>query len=78
MSRWVFEAIKKIESDYQRSADTHLFKLEIPKLEGVEIYLKDESMIFEAGDARRLRQSHRLPSLLTWHRWRSQWKLGTQ
>ncbi|MGI9373992.1 MAG: PLP-dependent cysteine synthase family protein [Hyphomicrobiales bacterium] len=43
MSHWAAEAIKKIEADYQRSADTHLFKLDIPKLQGVDIYLKDES-----------------------------------
>lgn len=43
MSNWVSEAIRKIEADNQRSADTHLFKLEIPKLKGVDIYLKDES-----------------------------------
>lgn len=43
MRAWVSEAIRNIEADYQRSADTHLFKLAIPGLEGVEIYLKDES-----------------------------------
>ncbi len=43
MNRWVSEAIGRIEADYQRSADTHLFKLAIPKLQGVDIYLKDES-----------------------------------
>ena len=43
MDPWVSEAVAKIESDYQRSADTHLFKLEIPRLAGVDIYLKDES-----------------------------------
>ncbi|SLN39495.1 putative siderophore biosynthesis protein SbnA [Roseovarius litorisediminis] len=43
MGRWVTEAIRKIEADYQRSADTHLFKLTIPQLTGVDIYLKDES-----------------------------------
>ncbi|WP_058277265.1 PLP-dependent cysteine synthase family protein [Ruegeria atlantica] len=43
MSGWVSEAIRKIEADYQRSADTHLFKLDIPKLQDVDIYLKDES-----------------------------------
>ncbi len=43
MSYWVAEAIRKIEADYQRSADTHLFKLDIPKLRDVDIYLKDES-----------------------------------
>ncbi len=43
MGRWVYDAIRKIEADYQRSADTHLFKLAIPRLDGVDIYLKDES-----------------------------------
>lgn len=43
MRRWVAEAIGKIEADYQRSADTHLFKLTIPQLSDVDIYLKDES-----------------------------------
>ncbi len=43
MGQWVSEAVRKIEADYQRSADTHLFKLAIPKLRVVDIYLKDES-----------------------------------
>ncbi|MCK0103825.1 PLP-dependent cysteine synthase family protein [Pseudohalocynthiibacter sp. F2068] len=43
MNQWVTAAINKIEADYQRSADTHLFKLNVPKLQGVDIYLKDES-----------------------------------
>ena len=30
MSAWVHEAVRKIEADFQRSADTHLFKLELP------------------------------------------------
>ncbi len=40
---WVNQAIEKIEADFQRSADTHLIKLETPNLEGIDIYLKDES-----------------------------------
>lgn len=40
---WVNQAIEKIEADFQRSADTHLIKLDTPKLEGIDIYLKDES-----------------------------------
>ena len=40
---WVNQAIAKIEADFQRSADTHLIKLDIPALEGIDIYLKDES-----------------------------------
>ncbi len=40
---WISKAIKAIEADYQRSADTHLIKLDIPSLEGIDLYLKDES-----------------------------------
>lgn len=43
MDRWAAEAVRRIGADYQRSADTHLFKLPIPQLENVDIYLKDES-----------------------------------
>ena len=43
MRRWISEAITKIEADFQRSADTHLFKLPIPGLRDIDIYLKDES-----------------------------------
>ncbi|MFD1158440.1 PLP-dependent cysteine synthase family protein [Roseovarius aestuarii] len=43
MNDWVTTAINAIEADNQRSADTHLFKLELPKLTGIDIYLKDES-----------------------------------
>lgn len=42
-SQWINTAIRKIEADYQRSADTHLIKLDIPILSGIDIYLKDES-----------------------------------
>lgn len=40
---WTHEAIKKIEADIQRSADTHLIKLPLVSLQGIDIYLKDES-----------------------------------
>ncbi|ABV87667.1 PLP-dependent cysteine synthase family protein [Shewanella pealeana] len=40
---WVNQAIEKIEADFQRSADTHLIKLDTPGLNGIDIYLKDES-----------------------------------
>lgn len=43
MDSWVTDAIGKINADAHRSADTHLFKLPLPRLEGVDIYLKDES-----------------------------------
>lgn len=43
MKRWISKAVGKIEADYQRSADTHLFKLPLPQIDGIDIYLKDES-----------------------------------
>ncbi|OAN18564.1 cysteine synthase [Photobacterium jeanii] len=42
-TQWINNAIRKIEADFQRSADTHLIKLTIPSLDGIDIYLKDES-----------------------------------
>jgi cysteine synthase len=41
--QWTVEAIRKIESDFNRSADTHLIKLELPATPGIALYLKDES-----------------------------------
>jgi cysteine synthase len=41
--QWTREAIRIIEADFQRSADTHLIPLELPGLPGVELYFKDES-----------------------------------
>lgn len=43
MRNWVNQAIRKIEADFQRSADTHLFRLDAGGLSGVDIYVKDES-----------------------------------
>lgn len=40
---WICAAIGKIEADINRSADTHLLRLDLPQLEGVDLYLKDES-----------------------------------
>lgn len=40
---WICAAIGKIEADFNRSADTHLLKLDLPHLDGVDVYLKDES-----------------------------------
>lgn len=41
--QWINNAIRKIEADFQRSADTHLIKLDIPSIAGIDLYLKDES-----------------------------------
>ena len=43
MNSWVSKAINTINADYQRSADTHLIKLEQIAFQGIDIYLKDES-----------------------------------
>ena len=43
MVSWTSQAISKINADYQRSADTHLIKLDRVKIPGVDLYLKDES-----------------------------------
>lgn len=43
MRAWVDNAIREIEADFQRSADTHLIKLIIPEFANIDIYLKDES-----------------------------------
>ncbi len=40
---WVYDAIARIEADYNRSSDTHLIRLELPKAKGITLYLKDES-----------------------------------
>jgi cysteine synthase len=41
--RWVDEAIRKVEADANRSADTHLVIFPMPAFGGVQLYLKDES-----------------------------------
>lgn len=43
MSSWTKRAIDLIAADHNRSADTHLLKLNLPSLNGIDIYLKDES-----------------------------------
>jgi len=40
---WAREAIRIIEADFQRSADTHLIPLPLPGFPGVDLYFKDES-----------------------------------
>ena len=44
MSRtWVNQAVAKIESDFHRSADTHLLKIDVPAFADIALYIKDES-----------------------------------
>ncbi|QGN57888.1 PLP-dependent cysteine synthase family protein [Nostocoides sp. HKS02] len=40
---WLDEAVRRIQADANRSADTHLVHLPIPGLPDVDLYLKDES-----------------------------------
>ncbi|MGW5359092.1 PLP-dependent cysteine synthase family protein [Actinopolymorpha pittospori] len=41
---WVAEAIRRVEADANRSADTHLHVFPLPQEWGIELYLKDESV----------------------------------
>jgi len=40
---WTARAIELIESDFQRSAETHLVRFPLPSSWGIDLYLKDES-----------------------------------
>lgn len=42
-SPWISKALEQIEADYQRSADTHLIRLNLPQFTGIDFYFKDES-----------------------------------
>lgn len=42
-SQWTKHAIKEINADFQRSADTHLIRLALADYPGIWLYLKDES-----------------------------------
>jgi cysteine synthase A len=41
---WLNEAIRKVEADANRSADTHLHVFPLPADWGIDLYLKDESV----------------------------------
>jgi cysteine synthase A len=40
---WVDEAVRRVEADANRSADTHLLAFPLPADWGIDLYLKDES-----------------------------------
>ncbi|HLM09590.1 MAG TPA: PLP-dependent cysteine synthase family protein [Thermoleophilaceae bacterium] len=42
--QWANEAIRRVEADANRSADTHLHAFPLPPEWGVDLYLKDESV----------------------------------
>jgi cysteine synthase A len=41
---WINDAIRKIDADFNRSADTHLFPVPVPGTPDVSLYIKDESV----------------------------------
>src|SRR3954449_9030620 len=41
---WANEAVRRIEADENRSADTHLHPFPLPSHWGIDLYLKDESV----------------------------------
>ncbi len=41
---WCDEAIRRIDADFARSADTHLLRVDIPGVPGCPLYFKDESV----------------------------------
>lgn len=55
--RWTRWAVREIEADARRSADTHLHKLALPAQWGVELYLKDESTLPTGSLKHRLARS---------------------
>ncbi|PYI68816.1 cysteine synthase [Arthrobacter livingstonensis] len=40
---WTHQAMQKVQAENNRSADTHLYKVELPPNWGVDLYVKDES-----------------------------------
>jgi cysteine synthase len=40
---WLKEAVRKVQADANRSADTHLLRFPLPEPWGIDLYLKDES-----------------------------------
>jgi len=41
---WIREAMRRIAADFNRSADTHLIKVDLPTIPEIDFYLKDESI----------------------------------
>lgn len=40
---WLKDAVRKVQADANRSADTHLLRFPLPEAWGIDLYLKDES-----------------------------------
>jgi len=54
---WVDNAVRLIEADSQRSADTHLLRYPLPSAWNVQLYLKDESTHITGSLKHRLARS---------------------
>jgi len=67
---WVNEAIRLVEADANRSADTHLHVFPLPSEWGVDVYLKDES-VHPTGSLK-----HRLARSLFLHALVNGWIVG--
>ena len=64
---WVRDAISTITAEFARSADTHLLKLALPAMPGVDLYLKDESTHPTGSLKHRLARSLFLYGLVNGH-----------
>ncbi|MCL4108554.1 UNVERIFIED_CONTAM: hypothetical protein GTU68_022856 [Idotea baltica] len=62
-NEWVYNAVRTIESEACRSADTHLLKLQVPGFDNVDLYFKDESSLPTGSLKHRLARSLFLYSL---------------
>src|ERR1700722_5394363 len=69
---WAGDAIRRIEADARRSADTHLHAFPLPDEWGIELYLKDESVHPPGSLKHRLARSLLLSGL-----WRGSVSEGT-
>ncbi len=56
-NQWVAQAIETLNRDGQRSSDTHLLKLNLPKTPGIDVYFKDESTHITGSLKHRLARS---------------------
>ncbi|MCW0212098.1 MAG: PLP-dependent cysteine synthase family protein [Pseudonocardia sp.] len=61
---WVDEAVRRVEADANRSADTHLHVFPLPPQWGIDVYLKDESVHPTGSLKHRLARSLFLYSLV--------------
>lgn len=54
---WLKEAVRKVQADANRSADTHLLRFPLPEAWGIDLYLKDESTHITGSLKHRLARS---------------------